>query len=140
MKKLILLVIYILFSLLASGCNSVPFRLDALEAEREAARIQMGAAQTDEDVEAANKRFKKAEKRISRYEQWAVDAEEFYLNRAACLRSESFTWLCQGNEKYSDKNPPKDLDALVRAYRNDKMVCGCGDTQEILRALERAGF
>lgn len=133
MKKALLVLLYLLFSLLA-GCETVPFQYDALDAERTQARVEVmtTAGKTDEQIEADKKRFEKADNRLTLYEDTVIGAQRHYLLRLICRQSTEYIWACSGKENYNDRRPPETKDALVRVYRHDRHICGCRERGTVI--------
>ena len=73
------------------------------------------------------------ETRIENFERTADRAAAHYENRAACQRGKDVVWFCNGDERYSERNPPKDTDELVRAYRNDRHICWCTKRDQLMQ-------
>lgn len=138
MKKLIFLLL-LLFNLAA--CESVPFRLDAIYGEIEAATIEVGVTdgKTENQIAYDKKRLEKATARFDHYEKKVELANTYYETRAACRATMGYVWLCKGREAYSDTNPPEHSDALVRAYRRDHGTCGC-ITKDRLRDIFQQSY
>ncbi len=126
MKKIILFVLYVLFSL-AACAPTAPFTYDGLEGEIEAAK-----------AEGDPKRIEKAEQRLDKFEKVAQRAAAHYENRAACVANHNYRWVCRGQERFNPEKPPRDTDELVRIYRRDD--CGCMSEEAVRDMLRSIGY
>lgn len=126
MKTKHITVLCVLFVLTGCG-NQVPFQYDTLEAEREAAKIEVAVSEgkTSEQIAADKKRFEKATKRLDLYEDTAKKANLFYANKLACEASNNHRWVCVYRGINISKKKIKTTDALVKRYQYDRSACGC---------------
>lgn len=135
MKNFIILTVVVFLT----ACQVVPFQLDPLYAEIDAATAEskLLVDKTDSQIADDTKRLDKALARLERYEVIVEKATAHYENRQLCRASGKHIWFCNGGETYDPKRPPRDSDALVKVYRRDDCMC---TTPGELRDWLRRGF
>ena len=105
MKKTILFLLYLLFSLLVPSC-AAPITYDQLSEE---------AARTGDTTE------------IEKFEERADKANIFFEQKYLCMESKDYFWLClHGKASHVSMRTDISVEGRIRAWRKERFAsCGC---------------
>ncbi len=75
-------------------------------------------------------------KRIRTFEDNWEKAIVFFENKRACHATLETTWYCV-DTKSTEERRIRNVDALVRVYKRERLDCGCVNSKRALEALRR---
>lgn len=73
-------------------------------------------------------------KKIRTFEDNWEKAILFFENKRACNQAEDTNWYCSDTTATPERKI-RNVDALVRVYKRERLDCGCVNTQRMIDAL-----